>query len=119
VNYPNLTAEQRASILHKHAAQSQNGGLAYGPKLFDRPMGNIQKRYFAKPMGSLVDTRKEPTGKTTVTLTRRDFRELRRLIAFIRTLAPLFAKRYGKYPRAEAAIAPWSPRGRVPNKLLW
>jgi hypothetical protein len=51
VNCPNLTAEQRASILRKRAAQSQNGGLAYGPKLFDRPMGNIQKPYVAKPMG--------------------------------------------------------------------
>jgi hypothetical protein len=66
-----------------------------------------------------MDTRNEPTGKTTVTLTHRDFRDLRRLIAFIRTLAPLFAKRYGKYPRVEAAIAWWIPRGRVPNKLLW
>jgi hypothetical protein len=71
------------------------------------------------PWGSLVDTRNEPTGKTTVTLTRRDFRDLRRQIAFIRTLAPLFAKRYGKDPRAEAAIAWWIPRGRVPNMFLW
>jgi hypothetical protein len=82
-------------------------------------MGNIQRPYVAKPMGSQMDTRKEPTGKTTVTLTLRDFRDLRRLIAFIRTLAPLFAKRYGKYPRAEAAIARLSSRGRMPNKLLW
>jgi hypothetical protein len=43
VNCPNLTTEQRASILRKRASQSQNGGLAYGPKLFDRPMGNIQR----------------------------------------------------------------------------
>jgi hypothetical protein len=51
VNCPNLTAEQRASILRKRVAQSQNGGLAYGPKIFDLPMGNIQRPYVAKPMG--------------------------------------------------------------------
>jgi hypothetical protein len=51
VNCPNLTAEQRASILRKRAAQSQNGGQAYGPKLVDCPMGNIQRPYVAKPMG--------------------------------------------------------------------
>jgi hypothetical protein len=51
VNCPKLTVELRASILRKRAAQLQNGGLAYGPKLFDRPMGNIQRPYVAKPMG--------------------------------------------------------------------
>jgi hypothetical protein len=51
VNCPNLTAEQRASIIRKLAAQSQNGGLAYGPTLVDRPMGNSQRPYVAKIMG--------------------------------------------------------------------
>jgi hypothetical protein len=51
VNCPNLTAEQRASILRKRATQLQNGGLAYGSKLMDRPMGNTSRPYVAKPMG--------------------------------------------------------------------
>jgi hypothetical protein len=37
---PNLTAEQGASILRRRATQSQNGGLVYGQKQQDRPIGN-------------------------------------------------------------------------------
>jgi hypothetical protein len=63
VNCPNLTAEQLAPILRKRAAQSQNGGLAYGPKLVDRPMGNIQKPYVAKPMGQYNGYQERAYGK--------------------------------------------------------
>jgi hypothetical protein len=63
VNFPNLAAEQRASILRKRAAQSQNGGLAYGPKLVDRPMGNIQRPYVAKPMGQSNGYQEKPYGQ--------------------------------------------------------
>jgi hypothetical protein len=48
---PNLTAEQGASILRRRATQSQNGGLVYGQKQQDRPIGNSLLPCVSKPMG--------------------------------------------------------------------
>jgi hypothetical protein len=119
VNCPNLTAEQRASILRKRAAKSQNGGLAYGPKLFDRPMGNIQRPYVAKPMWQSNGYQERAYGPNYGYSNQQGLSRPATPNRVSSDARPLFAKRYGKYPRAEAAIARWSPRERVPNKLLW
>lgn len=63
VNCPNLTAEQRASILRRRATQSQNGGLVYGQKQVDRPIGNSPRPYVSKPMGQTTGYQERAYGQ--------------------------------------------------------
>ena len=63
VDCPNLTEEQRATILRKRAAQSQNGGLPYGSKIMDRHVGNNPRPYVTTPVGQVAKYQERAYGQ--------------------------------------------------------
>ena len=63
VDCPNLTEEQRATILSKRAAQSQNGGLPYGSKIMDRHVGNNPRPYVTTPVGQVAKYQERAYGQ--------------------------------------------------------